>query len=95
MRATTAATRLSGTFLKCGAGTGDSAFESAWSVKVDDPDAIRRWLDPEVCAALTALRPAGLSVDISVVGLVAKGPLPNSDALVPSRLPHIETWRAP
>lgn len=80
MRATSAATRLFGTFLKYGAGTGDRAFDRAWSFKVDDPDAVRRWLDPEVRAALTALRAAGLLVDINVVGLVTKGPLPSSDA---------------
>lgn len=91
MRSMSGATDLLRTFLKGGAGTGDGAFDRAWSFEADDPAAARRWLSPEVRAALTALRAAGLKVEVKGAGLLAKGPLPRSDALVPSLLPLLET----
>lgn len=71
-------------------GTGDGAFDRRWIFEADDPDAVRAWLSPDVRTALIALRAVGLSVEVFTAGVIAKGPLPSSDAVVPALLPQLE-----
>lgn len=72
-------------------GTGDGAFDRKWIFNSDDPAEARKWLRADVRDALEALRAAGFSVEVYSGGVIAKGPLPKSDALVPSLTPHLDT----